>query len=187
MTGQYARTLKDLGIPNWLSVLRLFLIPVFVIVFFLPSTLSGFIAAGILVFSGLTDIADGIIARKFNMTTALGKILDPLADKLTQATVCVCLFFRGIAPWLLLLFILKEAVMIVAGANVIRRGREIGSSKWFGKLSTVVFYIVMILIIALRPDSRMATILIVISLCFMLFSLCMYIPIFLKLVSGREK
>ena len=203
MAESHAR-IKNFGIPNMLSILRIILIPVFVTVFFSsiretkPASLAinpgRLLAAGILVFSGVTDIADGIIARKFHMITALGRILDPLADKLTQATVCVCLVAWSIqegmlAPVFLLgLFIVKEGVMIAAGANIIRKGKEMISAKWFGKLSTVVFYIVMISIIAFPGiPSEAMYILIAISLAFMIFSFIMYIPIFLKLASNKGR
>ena len=70
--------------------------------------------------------------------------------------------------------------MIGAGANIIRKGREMMSSKWFGKLGTVVFYVAMISIIAFDPPRKVADCLVVIVLCFMIFSLVMYTPLFLK-------
>jgi cardiolipin synthase len=201
MTGTQTR-IKNFGIPNMLSILRIILIPVFVWVYFLPINDSKFagmtvnsgrlVAAGILVFSGFTDIVDGIIARKFNMITELGRVLDPLADKLTQAAVCVCLVIWSfgvgqIEPvFLLVLFIIKEAVMIAAGANIIRKRREMITSKWFGKLSTVVFYVVMISIIAFQPPKITEYVLITVSLAFMIFSFIMYIPIFLRLASDKS-
>jgi cardiolipin synthase len=191
MMGFNAQGFKSLGIPNLLSILRLLLIPFFVLVFFSSAVNAGMIAAIILIFSAFTDVADGIIARKFNMVTALGRILDPLADKLTQATICICLviwcFSRGqIAPAVLLgVMIIKEVIMIIAGAKIIRKGRELVSSKWFGKLSTVVFYLIMIFIIAIRPDQETVNILITVIILFMLFSFAMYIPIFLMLASNK--
>lgn len=187
MEGKFARHITGFGIPNLLSVMRMILIPVFVVFFFSKRSYAGPVAAAVLVFSGLTDVADGIIARKFHMITALGQILDPLADKLTQATVCVCLVLKNTAPvWLLLLFVLKEALMVVGGASLIKKGREISSSKWFGKLATVIFYIVVISIIFFNLSRGVTDILLVIALGFMFFSLCMYIPVFRRLISGRD-
>lgn len=196
--------IKDFGIPNLLSILRIILIPVFIWVFLLSIRSSEFagkgfvspgrlVAAGILIFSGITDILDGIIARKCNMITQLGQVLDPLADKLTQAAVCICLVIWAIrqglyAPvYLLALFVLKEIVMIVAGANIIHKGKEMISSKWFGKLSTVIFYCVMISIIAFPFSSITIDVLIAISLAFMIFSFIMYIPIFFKIAEKEKK
>lgn len=185
--GVRARIASNLNIPNLLSVLRLLLIPVFVIIYFSDIRDAGIISALILIFSGLTDVADGIIARKFNMTTALGRILDPLADKMTQATVCICLVLKQVAPlWLLILFIVKEILMIAGGANIIRKRKAITSSKWFGKLATVVFYMVMISIIAFNLKGSIVDIMLIVALAFMLFSFGMYIPIFLQLVRKEQ-
>lgn len=188
MAVRHAQGRFHLGIPNLLSILRLILIPIFVGLFFSNMRHAAVISAGVLIFSGFTDVLDGIIARKFNMVTDLGRILDPLADKLTQVTVCVCLVVARIAPlWLVALFLLKEVTMIAGGARIIKKGNTLDSSKWFGKLSTVVFYVVMILIIALRPNEEAVVLLILVSLCFMLFSLAMYIPVFLRSISAKEK
>lgn len=174
------RTFKTFGIPNWLSVLRLALIPVFVAVFFSQAAHARLAAGVILVVSGITDVLDGIIARKFNMTSKLGQILDPFADKLTQAAVCICLVVGGVAPWwLLTVFVVKELVMIGAGARVIREGKALFSAKWFGKLGTVVFYIVMVAIIVVPMPAKTKYLLIGISLFFMIFSFIMYIPVYI--------
>jgi cardiolipin synthase (CMP-forming) len=186
MSGKHMQGIKNLGIPNMLSVLRLIMIPFFVYYYLADMQYSGIIAAAVLVLSGATDVVDGIIARKFNMITDLGRILDPFADKLTQATVCTCLVVRRVAPfWILFLLILKELVMIGVGANIIRKGKEMMSSKWFGKMATVVFYAAMTLIIALRPTRNLIDILLGIVLAFMFFSLIMYIPSFLKIFSKK--
>lgn len=176
-----------LGIPNMLSILRLILIPVFVGMYLSDIRYSGIIAAAVLIASGITDVLDGFIARRFNMTSALGRILDPLADKLTQATICICLVIRRAAPlWILLLLIIKEFVMIGAGANIIRKGKEMMSSKWFGKLGTVVFYTVMIVIIAFRPSSHAIDVMMAVVLAFTFFALVMYVPFFFRIISKKS-
>lgn len=181
MEGKFAQQ-KIFSIPNLLSVVRIILIPVFVAFYFAPVSHHGVIAALVLIASGLTDILDGIIARKCGMVTELGQILDPLADKLTQATICVCMVISYRQLWpLLMLFIIKEALMVAGGARMMKRGLVIGSSKWFGKLATVVFYIVMISIIAFRPPFDTVLSMMLVALGFMLFSFIMYLRIFLKL------
>ena len=175
MKGRSAR-FENLSIPNVLSVFRLILIPVFILTFFSTLRSRMILAALILILSGLTDILDGMIARNFNLITELGKILDPVADKLTQATVCVCLFLDGIFPlWLLLLFIAKEGLMLAGGATMLKKDKKVSSSKWYGKLATVVFYIVMISVIAFNPPYAIAFSLIVVALAFMLFAFGMYL------------
>ncbi|MGN1423502.1 MAG: CDP-alcohol phosphatidyltransferase family protein [Oscillospiraceae bacterium] len=151
-------------IPNLLSLLRIALIPVFVVVFLwengeirysldIGEEANGYvIAAAIVVLSGLTDAADGFIARRFNMITDLGKVLDPFADKLTQAAVVVCLFFRYKEIWeliaaLLLLIVVKEIAMLVMGVVFLKKGQDLGGAKWFGKLATIVFYVLVIILL----------------------------------------
>ena len=128
-------------IPNLLSVFRLALIVVFVRLYSvmkLPE--KGCI---VLLVSGLTDILDGFIARRFNMVSNLGKILDPVADKLTQAAVLLCLAENH--PMMLLLFsmfFVKECIGAILCILAIRKSRLIQSSHWHGKLNTVVLYAV---------------------------------------------
>ena len=108
-------------IPNLLSVIRILLIPVFAYLFYNDQKI---IAVIILAASGLSDLFDGKIARKYNQISALGKILDPVADKLTQLTIAVMLFidFRkadntliNAFGWIFLVFLIKEAVMLIGG------------------------------------------------------------------------
>ena len=184
MWAKLRQSVKNFGIPNILSSLRLVMIPAFVALYLYG---FGVFAAVVLILSGITDVLDGFIARRFNKVSELGRILDPLADKLTQATVCICLVVENKAMiGILILLILKEFVMIGAGANMIRKGKEMLSSKWFGKVGTVVFYTVMIIIVAFNPSNKFANILLLVVLGFMLFSLIMYTPIFLRIVSKKS-
>jgi cardiolipin synthase len=174
-------------LPNIFSVIRILLIPIFVILFFSSFKNHNIVSALILIFSGFTDVLDGYIARKYNLITDLGKLLDPFADKLTQATVCICLVIQNIAPyWLLIIFVVKELLMIVGGARIVKRGIEISSSKWFGKVATVVFFLVMTSIILFDLKGEIVVIMILISLVFMIFSFFMYLSIFLKLFSKKN-
>ena len=125
-------------IPNILTIARFFLIP-FVIYFIVIDNYP--LAFAFLVLSGLTDVLDGFIARKFNFITNFGKLIDPLADKATQVAVLLTLTFKGIIPfWIIIVVFLKEATMI-AGASFLYGKELVVSSKWFGKLATVLFYL----------------------------------------------
>lgn len=125
-------------IPNILTIARFFLIP-FIIYFIVVDNYP--LAFAFLVFSGLTDVLDGFIARKFNFITNFGKLIDPLADKATQVAVLLALTFKGIIPfWIIIVVFLKEATMI-AGASFLYGKELVVSSKWFGKLATVLFYL----------------------------------------------
>lgn len=128
-------------IPNILTVARFFLIP-FIIYFI---AVDRYVLAFLfLTISGLTDVLDGIIARKFNFITNFGKLIDPLADKATQTSVLITLTFKDIIPfWMIVIVALKEATMI-AGASFLYGKELVVSSKWYGKLSTVLFYVAIV-------------------------------------------
>ena len=128
-------------IPNALTIVRFVLIP-FIVYFILTGQ---YIAAFImLTISGLTDILDGFIARKYNFITNFGKLIDPLADKATQVSVLASLTFKGIIPlWILLIVFLKEFIM-VSGASFLYGKKLVVSSRWYGKLATVLFYVAIV-------------------------------------------
>lgn len=128
-------------IPNILTILRFFLIPFIMKYLFNDQYLLAFIMITV---SGLTDILDGFIARKFNFITNFGKLIDPLADKLTQILTLVVLSIKDIIPfWFLIIVISKELIMII-GASFLYGKELVVSSKWYGKLATVLFYIAII-------------------------------------------
>ena len=128
-------------IPNILTVTRFFLIPFVIYALVVDNYLMAFI---FLTISGLTDVLDGFIARKFNFITNFGKLIDPLADKATQISVLIALMLKNIIPfWMIAIVALKEAAMI-AGASFLYGKELVVSSKWYGKLSTVLFYIAIV-------------------------------------------
>lgn len=128
-------------VPNILTIVRFLLIPV-IIVFALKDNYVATII--VLTISGITDILDGYIARKFNFITDFGKLMDPLADKATQVTLLAVLAIQKIIPfWIIAIVILKEFCMI-AGASFLYGKELVVSSKWYGKLSTVLFYIAIV-------------------------------------------
>ncbi len=142
-------------------------------------------AVAVIVVSGLTDVADGIIARKCNMVSDFGKILDPIADKLTQASLIICLTFRY--RWMLALiigFAVKETCMLVLGYFALRKNDTVNSAKWHGKLSTVLLYSVMVILI-LFPGISETTANTMIFLCgaVMLMSFVMYVRFYKKQLS----
>lgn len=128
-------------IPNILTILRFILIPFIVIAICFDKYIAAIV---LLVISGLTDVLDGTIARKFNLISNFGKLMDPLADKLTQLSALITIVCKNIIPlWILLIFAFKEIVMI-CGASFLYGKNLIVSSKWFGKLSTVILYVAII-------------------------------------------
>ena len=135
---------RALTIPNLLSAFRILLVPVMAALYCGAGNYP--LTAGVLLLSGATDVADGYIARRFHMVSDLGKVLDPVADKLTQTAMLACLLTRFEAMWgLLAVLVGKEAVMAAMGLFVIRRTREVYSARWHGKLATCVIYAVIFL------------------------------------------
>lgn len=130
---------KNISWPNFLSLLRLLMIP-----FILWLYISGRIWMAVLmvVISALSDVLDGYIARNFNQVTPLGKVLDPLADKLTQLALGICLLieFPVLIP-LVIVLIVKEGLMLSWGLALLRAGQSPFSALWWGKLATTVFYL----------------------------------------------
>ena len=145
---------KDIfTIPNLLSLFRLVLIPVYATVYLNATQNYQFILAGfILAVSCLTDMIDGKIARKYGMITTLGKVLDPLADKLTQLTLTICLSMKYPVLYPVLgLFIMKELFQLVIGVVFLRKGKMLPGALLAGKVCTTVLFISLIALVLL-PD-----------------------------------
>lgn len=174
-----------LTIPNILSLFRLLLIPVIIWLYFWKE--EYIYAVAVIMLSGLTDVIDGYIARKFNMVSDVGKVLDPIADKLTQAAVLICLGSRY--PLLLLLVLImavKEAVSGLMTLAAIKKTKEIKGADWHGKVTTCLLYFTMLLHL-LWIDIPNSITLITTILCasFMLLSFALYFYRNVKLL--REK
>ena len=128
-------------VPNILTICRFILIPFIFTSILNQNYLLAFI---FLTLSGLTDVLDGFIARKFNCITNFGKLIDPLADKATQIATLIALTFINIIPyWFLIAVFVKETIMI-AGASFLYGKKLVVSSRWYGKLATVIFYIAIV-------------------------------------------
>ncbi len=139
-------------IPNILVYFRFLLIPAFCIVYFQCIIINDlhiehFIAAGVLFLAAFTDFLDGLIARKCNMVTELGKAIDPLADKLMQFAIAVCLSITYYQYWtffiMLGVFIVKEVTLFFTDIYLFNENKKINGAKWYGKVSTFVFFVAM--------------------------------------------
>lgn len=134
---------KIFTIPNMLSFFRICFIPIIVWLY----CMEKYYAVGyVLILSGITDVVDGYIARRFQMISDLGKILDPIADKLTQAVMLICLMMRFpmmIVPFIMM--VVKEIFMSVTGFLVIQKKGEVMGARWHGKVATCLLYGMMIL------------------------------------------
>ena len=176
-------------IPNALSLFRIALVPAFAVLYLCsgPDNYLLYWALGILVLSGLTDSFDGIIARKFNQITDLGKLLDPIADKLTQVTVVLCLAIRNtyLIP-LLIICVVKELGQSIGGLILLHRGEKIQGAKWYGKVSTFVFYGVMALIVLWDGMPLWLSIVLVsIVAALMLFAFFNYMKVYCRIRCSR--
>lgn len=180
-------------IPNILTVIRFLLIPIIVTMLSQGKYVDAIIVFSI---SGLTDILDGAIARKFDLITNFGKLIDPLADKFTQISMLIMLTVKGIIPlWIVIVVFIKEFCMI-CGASFLYGKELVVSSKWYGKAATTLFYIAIVVslilkelepsILANQPAGNSAPPLVLyaayplyyIAIIMTLFSLAMYVKSF---------
>ena len=169
---------KDLfTIPNWLSLFRLLLIPVYVVIYLnAEESVDYAIAAAIFAVSCLTDAIDGKIARRFHMISTIGKFLDPVADKATQFTLIVCLAIKHPVHnpmlWVLAgLMIIKESFQLIAGIIQFRKGKMLTGALLSGKICTAILFISLIVMV-LMPELNniVVTVITVIDAVFMLIS-----------------
>lgn len=192
-------------IPNLLTLARIVLIPFFVYAFLWEDGMiqsdsqlfkgtNGYILAAIIVvISGITDAADGFIARRFNMITDLGKALDPLADKLTQAAVVVCLVIRYNKIWwaiaaLFILIVIKEITLLVMALLFLKKGQDLGGAKWFGKSATIVFYVLVIVLIGAPYIANWAALVMIgVMFAFNAMAFFLYMREYYRMYEQRKK
>lgn len=174
-----------LTIPNLLSLLRLLMIPLILRFYIKDQYIS---AVVMIIISGITDVADGIIARKCGMVSDFGKILDPLADKLTQAAIIIGLATKySLMIPLIVIFALREIIMMILGYITIKRKDSVNSSKWYGKITTVLLYTVFVVLIFF-PGIPLwaANTLIVLCAAMILLSLTLYALFYKKILSDSK-
>ena len=170
---------KDIfTIPNLLSLFRLILIPVYVAIYLnAEETSDYYLAAGILAVSCLTDLIDGKVARHFNMISNLGKLLDPVADKLTQFALIMCLTAKYPVLWFLVgLFVIKESFQLIAGGIRYRMGSMLKGALLSGKICTTILFLSLIVMVMLpNLNVSVVNIIAVVDALFMLIAFVDYI------------
>lgn len=185
------------NIPNLLSVIRILMVPLFVAVFFWNYPDHVWYAILIFFTAGATDVADGWLARHFGWTSNLGKLLDPLADKLMQCAALLSFYIKEIIPlWLLIAYLAKEALIGCGALFVFQKRSIVVKSCFWGKLAVCVFYasvavLVCLNLYAAEPVRRIFTgIICAVMLCFALIALVQYFLMYIrankKLVPGKE-
>ena len=169
------------SIPNLMGYFRILLVPVYLIIYIRADSVSDYrMAAMVMILSFLTDFFDGKIARRFHMVTEFGKILDPVADKITQGALALSFTFRYPAMMILLLaFLFKETVMGILGAWMMRKGYRMGGARLHGKICTAVLDGVMFAALILPEISYLViNILVGISLTVMAVSFLLYLKMY---------
>lgn len=146
-----------LTIPNLLSLFRLVLIPLYAYIYLnAKGNHAYFLAGTIMAVSCMTDMIDGKIARKYNMISTVGKILDPFADKMTQFTLTLCLSLKyPVLRHVLALFVVKELFQLILGIVNLRRGKMLPGALLAGKICTTVLFVSLITLVLFPDLSRM--------------------------------
>ena len=172
-------------VPNLLGYLRLILIPIFLYTYLTAENAREYyFSVALMGISGLSDMLDGLLARKLNQVTELGKLLDPVADKLTQCTLAFCLATRFPLMWVMAgILVVKEGFMAVMGLLILRHnGWKLDGAKWFGKISTAFLYVaVFLMLLAPNMKEALANTLILVGCGLLLLSLGCYIPEYRRL------
>lgn len=177
-------------IPNLLTYIRFILIVPFVYYFLQENYIP---AAVCIVVSGLTDCFDGMIARKFNQVTSLGKILDPIADKFTLLAVVICMviYIPQVLPAIIIL-LLKDVLMLLGGIDLINKSITPPAAMWYGKIGTIVFYISICIIVFLKAafnyeNFALDFTLLSLTAFTMLFALFQYGKIYFQLIKEHAE
>lgn len=172
-----------MNIPNILTIIRLLLVPAFILVFFSEMPNAMIISFLIFLFAGLTDFLDGYIARKYHLVTKWGSIADPLADKLMSITVLLSLTIKEIIPiWVLIIIMAKELLMIIGGAILYKKGTYV-PAKIYGKAATVLFYVA---VIFLEIERTVGLILMYVTVLAALFAFYKYFENYKKLPGAKK-
>ena len=180
-------------IPNILTVIRLFLVPLFVVLFF---TVAPILALPISWLAAITDVLDGYLARRNGWISRFGKILDPIADKLMQGALLFSLVIGGFLPWLFAIpFVLKELAQGVCGFLMLRRRRVVVVSRWYGKVALTLFHLAVnftvVFFALLRPTPQGMKIVIgvlwALALGFMMFAFVSYVVGYARMAARIKK
>lgn len=165
-------------IPNILTIIRFVFIPFIMIAIFKEEYILALI---LLTISGITDVLDGYIARKYNFITDFGKLIDPAADKATQSLTLIALGLKQIIPlWIMLVIFVKEIISCICALLLYGKNLVV-YSKWFGKLATVLFYAAIVLSMIINEFSiniRIDLYLYYIAVAISIFSFLAYTKIF---------
>lgn len=139
-----------MNIPNKITFLRIILIPIFIILLYIKVRYIEYIAAFVFIMLALTDALDGYIARKRKEVTRLGKLIDPLADKLLISAALIFLIGRGVPAWMAFVIIAREFAVTGLRLSALAKDVAIPASKW-GKIKTITQIIAIVAVIINFP------------------------------------
>lgn len=161
------------NIPNLLTIIRLFFVPLFIITYFSAYENALYIAVFIFIIAGITDVLDGFIARKYNLITKFGQVLDPFADKMMQLAVLVCFTItKSIPIWIIIIYGAKELTMIFGGFLLYtKKEKVVIPANSFGKAATLTFYLA---ILSVAIEYEYSTYIFIIAIAFALLAFVQY-------------
>ena len=175
---------------NILTYLRFLLVAPFIFFFLNKNYIAAALCIG---FSGLSDCLDGFLARKLDQVTSLGKILDPIADKVTLVSVAVCMviYMPSLLP-IMLVMIGKEFLMLLGGLILLIMKITPPPARWYGKVATVIFYLSVCTIIFLKAafnitNDMLITVTFIVTAAFMVFALVMYAALIVKQIKAEKQ
>ena len=178
-----------MNIPNTLTAIRLFMVPAFVFCYLKGADGSlryGVVFAAVLfVAAAITDILDGYLARKLNQITDFGKLADPLADKMMQVASIWCLAYdQRFSWWIFYVFLIKECLLVLGSAKLLKFQKFVVYSKWSGKIATVILFAMIVIIMMFDNISkRVGTIMMIVCIIFTMLALFNYLQMY---VNARE-
>ena len=181
-------------VPNLLSFFRICLVPVFVILYFIDDHEIKYYAILVFIIAGLSDVLDGFIARRYDAQSKIGKVLDPLGDKLMTFAVLICITISNFSNYIFLgavvIFFIKEILMGVGGLIIHKRAHvEIPPANFIGKTSTVVFFLVCAALMLFRPhlSNLVTALMLTVAICLSLIALFVYLNSYIKIMKSRPK
>ena len=183
--------IKDLvAIPNILCYLRIIMVGVFLYIYNTATSQNDYyIAMLVVMVAGITDFLDGRIARKFNMITDLGKVIDPVADKLMQFAMLITLTFNVKNMYMLTIYlIIKEVVLALIAFIILKtKGRRLNGAKWYGKVCTAGLYVVMLVFVAVpQLNAYLRNALLIVCAAAITLSFVMYIRLYIIMIKDSR-
>ena len=154
-----------MNIPNTISFFRLCLVPVFALFYFSPLENGRIYALGIFLLAGFSDVLDGYIARKYNMITKLGRIIDPVADKFMVFCAILCLAISGDIHFIFpALYFVKESYQLLCAYKLMNKISDVPPASFWGKAATVLFYVAVTLGVGFKNAHTYAVIALILAL-----------------------